>query len=99
VGDLVELLARRPVEVRVVMAVDVAPERGGAVDVAVAVDVEEVDALAALDHQWLFLAPTLLLGEGVPDELLVEPVEAGDISHRRNPSAPRIALIRTTIAL
>ena len=56
VGDAVELLADGRVDRRVAMAVDVAPERGGAVDVAAAVDVDQVGALgrarsaAALPH-------------------------------------------------
>ena len=72
VGDAVELLADGRVDRRVAVAVDVAPERGDAVDVAAAVGVDQVGALAALDHQRLFLAPALLLGEGVPEVVLVE---------------------------
>ncbi len=72
VGDLVELLAHGGVEHRVAVAVDRAPERGDAVDVAVAVDVDQVAALAALDHQRLFVGPPLLLGERVPDVVVVE---------------------------
>ena len=39
-GDLVELLAERRVERRVAVAVDVAPERADAVEVAAALDVD-----------------------------------------------------------
>ena len=72
VGDPVELLAHRRVDPRVAMAVDVAPERGDAVDVAAAVGVDQVGALGPLDHQRLFLAPALLLGERVPEVVAVE---------------------------
>jgi hypothetical protein len=102
VGDLVELGLGGGVEDGVVMAVDVAPQRGGAVEVPVAIDVVEVDPLAALDHQRRLLAPSLLLGEGVPDELLVEVVEAGGVGHRFNPNRTPPSPIPTraaTIAL
>jgi len=72
VSDLVELLAHGRVDRGVAMAVDVAPERRRPVQVASALGVEEVGALAPLDHQRLFLAPPLLLGEGVPDVVAVE---------------------------
>ena len=64
------------------VAVDVAPERGDAVDVAAAVGVDQVGALAALDHQRLFLAPALLLGEGVPEVVVIE--LRGVRRHRRD---------------
>src|SRR5688572_32440725 len=57
------------------MPVDVAPQRGDAVDVALAVGVDEVDAGAALDHQRLLLLPLALLRERVPE---MPPVELGD---------------------
>ena len=72
VGDLLELLGDRPVDPLVAMAVDVAPERGDAVDVAPALAVDQVAALAALDQQRLFLAPALLLGERVPEVVAIE---------------------------
>ena len=71
-GDLVELLGDRPVDPLVAMAVDVAPERGDAVEVAPSLGVDQVAALAALDHQRLFLAPALLLGERVPEVVAIE---------------------------
>ena len=72
VGDLVELVAHRAVDERVAVAVDVAPERGDAVDVAAPVAVDQVGALGPLDHQRLLRAPIALLGEGVPEVALVE---------------------------
>src|SRR5689334_7691431 len=54
------------------MAVHVAPERRRPVQVPPSLGVEQVGALAALDHQRLLLAPPLLLGEGVPDVVAIE---------------------------
>ena len=62
----------RAVDPRVAMAVDVAPERGDAVEVAAALDVDQVAALGPLDHQRLFLAPGLLLGERMPEVVAIE---------------------------
>ena len=89
------------VDRRVAMAVDVAPERRDAVEVAAALGVDQVGALAALDHQRLFLAPALLLGERVPDvvaiELRVVGRIEGDVSPgpggSRLPKAPVSALL------
>jgi hypothetical protein len=72
VGDPPELPAHGAVDLRVTVTVDVAPEGGGAVEVAAAIDVDQVGALAALDQQRLFLGPALLLGEGVPEMVVVE---------------------------
>ena len=62
----------RRVDPGVAMAVDVAPERGDAVEVAAALGVDQVGALGPLDHQRLFLAPGLLLGERVPEVVAIE---------------------------
>ena len=69
----VELVADRLVDLRVAMAVDVAPERGDAVDVMAAVGVDQLPALGPLDRQRLFLAPALLLGERMPEVVAIEP--------------------------
>ena len=68
----VELVADGPVDLRVAMAVDVAPERGDAVDVVAAVGVDQLPALGPLDRERLFLAPTLLLGERMPEVVAIE---------------------------
>ena len=65
--DAVELVAHGRVDLRVAVAVDVAPERRDAVDVAPAVDVDQVGALGALDDERLLLHPAALLGERVPE--------------------------------
>ncbi len=72
VGDAVELFAQRRVDAGVAMPVDVAPQRGDAVDVAPALAVDQLRSLSPLDHQRLFLDPALLLGERVPEMVAVE---------------------------
>ena len=52
-GDATELVADRRVDRRVAVAVDVAPQRRDAVDVAAAVGVDQVGALAGLDRERL----------------------------------------------
>ena len=79
-GDALELVADRLVDQRVAVAVDVAPQRGDAVDVAPPVGVDQVGALAALDHQRLLLGPVALLRERVPDVALIE---VGDFVRHR----------------
>ncbi len=54
------------------MAVDVAPERRDAVDVAPALGVDQVSALAGLDRESVGLTPALLLGEGMPEVPVIE---------------------------
>ena len=86
VGDAVELLLDRGVDVGMAMAVDVAPQRRGAVDVAVAVDVDQVGSLGALDDDGILLHPSALLREGVPEVLVVE---LGDVpAHRERKLGP-----------
>jgi hypothetical protein len=65
------------------VAVDVAPERGDAVDVAAAVAADQVRALSSFDHERLFLRPRLLLGERMPEMFVVELNRVG-----RHPSRP-----------
>ena len=50
------------VDAGVAMAVDVAPERGDAVEVAAPVAVDQVRALGPLDDQRLLLAPSPAAG-------------------------------------
>ncbi len=70
-GDAVELGADGGVDVGVAVAVDVAPERRDAVDVAVAVRVDQVGALRALDDRRVLDGPAELLRERVPDVLSI----------------------------
>ncbi len=72
VGDAVQLRADGRIQPRMAMAVDIAPQAADAVDVGVAVDVEERAALGPLDHQRLVFGH---LGEGVPDQRAVPVLE------------------------
>ena len=94
VRDTVELRLHRRVDVRVPVAVDGAPERRGAVDVAPAVRVDQLGPLGALDDRRVLRRPSPLLGEGVPDVLAIglsKRIRHGpDASYRagRNAAAP-----------
>ena len=79
--DFVELIADGLVDLRDLVAVDVAPEAGDAVDVAVAVGVDEVEAFGAVDDQRGLIAPLAHGGEGVPDMLVVKLGEAFGVTH------------------
>jgi hypothetical protein len=72
VGDAVELVMDRRVDGVVAVPVDVAPQRGDAVDVGVPVGVVESRPLRAVDDHWLLLFPPLLLGERMPENAAVE---------------------------
>ncbi len=61
--DAVELGANRRVDARMAMAMDVAPHAARAVEIFVAVDVDQAAALGTGDHQRLVFRH---LREGVP---------------------------------
>ena len=82
VRDALELRVDRRVDRRMPVPVDVAPERGDAVDVRVAVGVVEVGALGVIDdHDRLVLAPSSLLRERMPDVTSVGGEELGGVTH------------------
>ena len=64
----VELRADGGVDLRVAMAVDVAPQAAHAVDILVAVNVDQHAPFGPFDHKRLVLGH---LREGVPDERAV----------------------------
>ena len=66
VRQAVELLVYGCPELRVIVPVHVHPHRGDPVEVAVALRVDQVVALAALDHQRPAVEPLVHLGERVP---------------------------------
>jgi hypothetical protein len=70
VGHPLDLLPQRRVERGVPVPVDVAPQRADAVEVTPALDVEQVDALGALDDQGVGAGPVGLGREGVPEMAL-----------------------------
>ena len=59
VGHPVELGPHRRVDLRHPVAVDVAPERGDAVEVAAPEGVDEVDAVGRVDDERVLLQPPL----------------------------------------
>src|SRR5450755_656923 len=64
------------------VAVDVAPQRGHAVDIRVAVRVEQVCALGVVDHdRRLTVIPALLLGERMPEVTPVGGDQLGGAAH------------------
>ena len=75
VGDAVGLVLEGLVQLRAAVAEQVAPQRGDSVEVAVAVDVDEVAALALGDDAGVFAHPLLHLGEGVPQVRVVHALE------------------------
>ncbi len=85
VGHLVELAADGLVDAGVAMAVDVAPEGADAIEVAAAVGVEEVDALAAFDDQGVGRQPVGLGREGVPEVGPVPGAEGLDVDLGHGP--------------
>ena len=68
VGDVLELCDDRRVELRMAMAVHVAPQAADRVEIFPAVDVDQRRALAALEDQRLVLGH---LRERVPDDLAI----------------------------
>src|SRR5690606_30218845 len=72
VGEAVELVADGLVDLGAVVAVDGDPEGGDAVEVAAALGVDEVVAVAALDDEGGGIEPVAHGGEGMPEEALVE---------------------------
>jgi hypothetical protein len=87
VRDAIELVLDGDVDGRVAVAVHVAPQRGDAVDVGVALGVVERRVLGRLDDREVLLLPALLLGEGVPEVLAVEVGELGGGHRHRAPQA------------
>jgi hypothetical protein len=57
------------------MAVDVAPETADAVEITVAVAVDEIHAVGGRDHQRLVVQPQFHVSEGMPEVLFVEFLE------------------------
>lgn len=77
VADAFQLFAEGFIDLGDAMAVDVAPEGGMAVDVAIAVGVVEVEAFAPLDDGGLVVSIFQHGREGMPDEVLIVKAEYG----------------------
>ena len=87
VGDSLELVANGLVDQRVAMAVDVAPQRRDAVQVAAPVGVDQLVAPGPLDHQRLLADPVPLLGERMPH---VKVIELGLRAHQHRENSSRV---------
>ncbi len=72
-----ELLGHRGVDLGPSMAVEVGPQRGNSIEIAVAQHVDQGAALGALDDQRLFLEPALHLREGMPEAFEVLGFQVG----------------------
>ena len=83
-GDLVELISDGLVDLRDLVAVDVAPEAGDAVDVAVAFGVDQVKALGPVNDQRGLITPLAHGGKRVPDVAVVEFCQAISVGHERS---------------
>ena len=70
-GNPVDLCAQRLIEPRLAMTVDVAPQRRHPVQVALAIDVDQIVALAAFDNQGFVAQPGPHLGERMPQIVVV----------------------------
>ena len=75
VGNAVKLPPDGRVELGHTMAVEVAPQRRDAVNIAPAVEVDQVAAFGAVDQERRFLGVSLHRREGVPDVLAVPSFE------------------------
>ena len=71
VGHLLQLAAQGLVQLRAPVAVEVGPEGGDPIQVAVAFLIEEIAAFSPGDDQEFFLPEALHLGEGMPEVLPV----------------------------
>lgn len=70
-GDVCELLVESSVQNGVTMAVEVDPNRGGAVQVLSALNIDEVGSYPSLDNERFLLFPFLHLCKRMPEELPV----------------------------
>src|SRR5580704_17889905 len=71
-SNAVELRPDRRVDFGDAMAVDVAPEAGNAVEISIAVAVDEVHPVRIGDDELLVGEPLPHMGEGMPDMLAVQ---------------------------
>lgn len=79
VGDPVELTAEGSVERGVAVAEEVAPEGGDAINVAASSEIDEKDTLGAVDKQGFGGEPVGLVGERVPDVVVVPGGEGREV--------------------
>ena len=73
--ESIELRANRRIDFRHAMAVHVAPQTRHAVQISIAVAVDQVHSVGVGDHQRLEFVPQLHRREWMPDVLLIELAE------------------------
>ena len=71
-GDAVKLRFDCIVEFFFTMSVNVAPKRGNAVQILLAVNIDEVMTVALADDARLFIHPFLHLGEWMPEVIVIQ---------------------------
>ena len=77
-----ELIDNRLIDVRMVVAVDVAPDACDPVDVLTSVGVDEHIAPAGHDHQRVGLVPQLVLRKRVPEVLVIPLLDLAGVGRR-----------------
>ncbi len=87
VRHAVQLRADRLVELGHTVAVHVAPQRGGAVEVAPPVGIDQLASLASHDDRRSLLLPGTLLGEGVPQHGVIAAAEIVAVRPGHGPNA------------
>jgi len=80
VRDFPELPPDGRIELRMMVTVQVRPNRGIRVEIVASPNVAQHRALARDDDHWLALQPVTHLGEGMPDELVIK---FGELVHLR----------------
>lgn len=68
-GDALQLAFERCIDGRVIMPVDVGPNGGVTIQIALPVGIKKINAFTALDHQWLvpLSTPVRHLGKRMPE--------------------------------
>ncbi len=79
-GDFLQLPVNRRVDLGMVMAVEIGPDRGVGIEVFFPGDIPEHCATARNDHDRLAFQPVAKLGEWMPDARVIE---ASKFVHRR----------------
>ena len=67
-GDGVELGAQGSVEFGMAVAVKGNPQGADAIEIALAIRIDKINAIAALDNERVVVVVLLHLGKGVPDK-------------------------------
>jgi hypothetical protein len=72
VGDFIELFFYRVIDFFYPMAVNIAPQAAYAVDIAITFDIDQIEAFARFNNQWLAGEPLLHLRKWMPEILFVK---------------------------